>query len=449
MQRTFDLIVIGTGSGGSAAAMKCKKAGWEVAIIDSRPFGGTCALRGCDPKKVLVGAADMIERAERMNGKGITSTPSINWQELMAFKRTFTEPVSANREKGFKKSGIYTFHGQASFTGEDTIRIREDILTGKKILIASGAKPVPLPIEGSEHLIHSDEFLELDELPARLIFVGGGYISFEFAHIAARAGAEVHIIQRGERVLGNFEQELVDLLMEKSKEIGIHIHLNSEVKSVEKKADSFIVTAMTGKDSLELEGDLVIHGAGRIPAIDDLQLEKGNVEWEKGGITVNGYLQSVSNPNVYAAGDAASTEGLPLTPIASMESHVVASNLLKGNYRSPNYKVMPTVVFTLPKLASVGLSEDEARKQKHNIRVNKFDTSDWYTYRRTNERYAMAKIIIDEDSDQILGAHLLSEEADELINHFATAIQFKLTTRDLKQMIYAYPTAASDLSYML
>ncbi|EIM05830.1 regulatory protein [Planococcus antarcticus DSM 14505] len=449
MEKIFDLIVIGTGSGGSAAAMKCKKAGWEVAIIDSRPFGGTCALRGCDPKKLLVGAADMIESTRRMEGKGIPSTVTIDWPELMAFKRTFTEPVPESREKGFGKAGIHTFHGQASFVSEDTIQIGEDVLTGKNFLIASGAKPVSLPITGSEYLVLSDEFLELDELPARLIFVGGGYVSFEFAHIAARAGVEVHIVQRGERPLENFEPELVDVLMEKSKAIGIHIHLNSEVKSVEKKSDSFIVTAMTGDESLELEGDLVIHGAGRIPAIDDIQLEKANVEWSKGGIAVNEYLQSVSNSRVYAAGDAAATAGLPLTPIASMESHVVASNLLKGNHRSPSYKVMPTVVFTLPKLASVGLSEDEARKKGHNIRVNKFDTSDWYTYKRTNEQYAMAKILIDEDSDLILGAHLISEEADELINHFATAIQFKLTTNDLKQMIYAYPTAASDLAYMI
>lgn len=449
MEEKFDLIVIGTGSGGSAAAMKCRKAGWKVAIIDARPFGGTCAIRGCDPKKLLVGAAEMIENVERMSGKGVASTATIDWPELMAFKRTFTEPVPENREKGFEKAGIQTYHGKAFFVSEDKIQVGEDILTGKYILIANGAKPVPLPIAGSEHLILSDEFLELDELPARLIFVGGGYISFEFAHIAARAGAEVHVIQRGERPLRNFDGELVDLLMEKSKEIGIHIHLNSEVKSIEKKGAGFTVTAVNGEESLELESDLVIHGAGRIPAIDDMQLETGNVKWEKEGVSVNSYLQSVSNPRVYAAGDAAATEGLPLTPIASMESHVVASNLLKGNQRSPNYKVMPTVVFTLPKLASVGLSEEEARKKGYKIRVNKFDTSDWYTYKRTNERYAMAKVIIDEDTEQILGAHLISEEADELINHFATAIQFNLTTQDLKQVIYAYPTAASDLAYML
>ncbi|MCG1010780.1 NAD(P)/FAD-dependent oxidoreductase [Salinicoccus sp. ID82-1] len=449
MKYDFDLIVVGTGSAATTAAMKCRDAGWEVAMIDSRPYGGTCPLRGCDPKKVLVGAAEMIDDTERMNGKGITSGTAINWSELMDFKRTFTEPVPEGKIESLKKAGIHTFHGRASFMDEETIQVEDDQLKGKHILIATGAKPVELPIEGTEHLTYSDEFLELDELPSKLIFVGGGYISFEFAHIAARAGAEVHIIQRGERPLKNFEPELVDLLVKSSEENGIQVHLNTEVKSIRKADDSFTVEGEKNGEPFELEGDCVVHGAGRVPEIDDLDLEKGNVDSEKNGVSVNEYLQSVSNPRVYAAGDAAATKGLPLTPIASMESQVVAANLLDGNQQKPDYEVMPSVVFTLPKLSAVGLSEEAAREQGYNIRVNKIDTAEWYTYKRTNEKYAMVKIIIDEDTDQVLGAHLLSREADELINHFATTIHFKLKTADLKQVTYAYPTAASDIGSML
>ena len=449
MKTNFDLVVVGTGSAASTAAMECREAGWEVAMIDSRPFGGTCPLRGCDPKKVLVGAAEMIDGVERMRGKGVAHGATIDWSELMAFKRTFTEPVPDGTAKKLHEAGIHTFHGQASFVDEETIQVGDNQLTGKHILITSGVKPVELPIEGIKHLTYSDEFLELDELPSKVVFVGGGYISFEFAHIAARAGAEVHIIQRGERPLKNFEPELVDLLVKRSEENGIQIHLNTEVKSIEKTESSFTVEGTQGEESFKLEGDLVVHGAGHVPEIDDLDLEKGNVDREKEGVSVNEYLQSISNARVYAAGDAAATKGLPLTPIASMESQVVATNLLNGNQRTSNYEVMPSVVFSLPKLSAVGLSEESARDQGYNIRVNKIDTSEWYTYKRTNERYAMVKIIIDEDKDQVLGAHLLSREADELINHFATAIQFKLKTEDLKQMIYAYPTAASDLGSML
>ncbi|MBP1154884.1 MULTISPECIES: NAD(P)/FAD-dependent oxidoreductase [unclassified Paenibacillus] len=449
MEHIFDLIVIGTGSAGSIAASQCNHAGWKVAMIDSRPFGGTCQLRGCDPKKVLVGAAEIIDWTQRMKGNGLASEGQMNWPDLMAFKRTFTDPAPEAREQKFIESGIQTFHGEAAFLSEDQVQVGSHRLKGKNIFIASGAKPTPLPIEGGEHLTYSDAFLELDQLPEKIVFIGGGYISFEFAHIAARAGSEVHILHRGERPLASFDPDLVDLLIQKSQEIGIQLHLNTEVRSIEKQGDQFIVKGTHDGTGTQWEGGLVVHGAGRTPELEHMDLEKGNVASESNGVTVNPYLQSMSNPRVYAAGDAAATEGLPLTPIANMESHAVASNLLKGNHIIPDYKVMPTVVFTIPKIASVGLTEKKALQMGYDISINKIDTSGWYTYKRTNEKYAMAKVIIDKQTKRILGAHLLSNEADELINHFATAIQFDLTTTDIKKMIYAYPTSASDLSHML
>src|SRR2546425_613916 len=177
MKRKFDLIVIGTGTAGSAAANQCRKAGWEVAIIDSRPFGGTCALRGCDPKKVLVGAAELIDWIRRMEGEGVSSKEAkIDWSSLMRFKRTFTDPVPDNREKGYAKAGIAAFHGRTHFLDQTSLQVGDDTLTGRFILIAAGAKPATLDISGEEHLTTSDEFLELEQLPQRIIFVGGGYI---------------------------------------------------------------------------------------------------------------------------------------------------------------------------------------------------------------------------------------------------------------------------------
>ena len=195
----YDLIVIGTGVAASTVAWECYSAGWKIAIIDSRPFGGTCALRGCDPKKVLVGAAEVIDWNHRMGDKGISNTNDIHikWPELMHFKRSFTEPVPKAREDQFSNAAIATFHGHASFTDATTIKVTEKkdgggtdhVLNGKYILVATGAKPAKLNIPGEEHVTISDQFLELDYLPERIVFIGGGYISFEFAHIAARAGA--------------------------------------------------------------------------------------------------------------------------------------------------------------------------------------------------------------------------------------------------------------------
>ena len=450
MEKKFDLIVIGTGAGGSTVAHKCRKEGWDVAIIDSRPFGGTCALRGCDPKKVLVGAADLIDWTRRMEGKGISSkSTEIAWQELMRFKRTFTEPVPENREKGYAKAGIIAYHGRTSFINQTTVRVGDNTLTARFVHIAAGAKPAALGIPGEEHLTTSDQFLEMEQLPKRIIFVGGGYIAFEFAHIAARASAKVQILHRGARPLEGFDPDLVNSLVQATRELGVDLRLNTAVRSIEKDGDRFIVNASTEHGKQTIEADMVMHSAGRVPDIDDMNLEKAGVEHDKKGVVVNEYLQSVSNPAIYAAGDAAASGGLPLTPVATMEGHVVASNLLKGNHRTPNQMGVPTVVFTLPPLSSVGLQEEAARQQGLKFTVKYEDTSGWYSSRRVGLKYSGFKTLVEEGGGRILGAHLLGAHAEEVINIFALAIRSGLNADDLKTMIYAYPTSASDISYMV
>jgi glutathione reductase (NADPH) len=459
----FDIIVIGTGVAASTVAHKCCSEGWKVAVIDSRPFGGTCALRGCDPKKVLVGAAEVIDMNKRMKGKGIKTNgvPAINWQELMRFKRSFTEPVPESREKSFQKAGIITFHGRARFTGSTTLKLRNnESLEGRYILIAAGAEPVKLNIAGEQYLTTSDQFLELDQLPDRIVFVGGGYISFEFAHVAARAGVKaVTIIHRGTRPLENFDLDLVNMLVEGTRNLGINVMLQTEVKGIEKKESSsagkkFVVNiASKGDDSRKnersIDADMVVHSAGRTPEIEDLELEKAGIEYEKKGIKVNEHLQSVSNPAVYAAGDCAASGGLPLTPIASYEGQIVADNLLKASKVAADYKGTPSVVFTIPPLASVGLSEENARKMGLKFKANHSSTSEWYSSRRINESHSGFKVLIEQDTDNILGAHLLGPHADEVINIFAMAIRLELTASDLRKALWSYPTNSSDITYML
>lgn len=447
--RQFDLIVIGTGASSSTVAGKCAASGWKVAQIDELPFGGTCALRGCDPKKVLVGAADLVDWNRRMQGSGVLSNATIDWQELMQFKQTFTEPVPESREKGMLDAGITPFHGHARFIDESTIQVNDQQLTGTKFLIATGAKPAEIPIDGFEHLKTSTEFLDLDELPETIVFVGGGYISFEFAFVAALVGAKVHILHRGDRPLEGFDPDLVDLLMKKAKELGIEIHLNAEVKKISQSGANYEVTANRKTEQISITGDLVVHGAGRVPNIDGLDLETAGVESSRRGVVVNEYLQSTSNPRVYSAGDAAATQGKPLTPVASYESRIVAANLLEGNHRKVNYPVQPTVVFTVPPLASVGISETEAKSQGIDVDVHQGQMDSWYTYRRINESYAAYKTIFDKETGRILGAHLLGTKSEEIINLFAMAINQRLTASDLQEMIYSYPTHSSDIKYMV
>lgn len=450
MTKKFDLVAIGTGSGASAVASRCRKAGWQVAIVDSRPFGGTCALRGCDPKKVLVGAAEAVDWVRRMQNQGIRGEQvRIDWPELMRFKKLFTAPVPKHRQEGFAKAGIAAFHGRARFVGPTAIQVGDDVLQARHVVVATGQRPATLKIPGADHVITSDQFLELDQLPRRIVFIGGGYISFEFAHVAARAGAQVTLLHRGPRPLPRFDPDLVDKLVKRTRELGVDVRLQTQAEAIEKDGNRFILRASAPGGRQAFEAEMVVHGAGRVPEIDDLNLEKAGVQWDVRGVKVNEYLQSISNPAVYAAGDAAASGGPPLTPVAGYEGQIVAANLLEGNHQKPDYSGIPTVAFTIPPLAAVGLEERAAREQGLRFKLNYQETSGWYSSRRVNERCSAFKVLVEEETGRILGAHLLGPHADELINLFALAIRSGLRATDLKEMLFAYPTHASDVRYML
>jgi glutathione reductase (NADPH) len=449
-KRQFDLVVIGTGSAATTGAFKCRAAGWSVAVVDCRPFGGTCALRGCDPKKVLVGAAALIDWVRRMDRKGIHGNNArIGWSELMRFKRTFTDPVHEEREKSFAKAGIDSFHGVARFTDPTQLQVGEEVLEGRRILIAAGAKPQKLNIPGEQYLTTSEQFLELDSLPRRILFVGGGYISFEFAHVSVRCGADVAILHRAERPLERFDADLVEQLVQKTRQLGVDVQLGNKVEAIEKKNDHLRVCASSEGGKREFQADMVVHGAGRVADIDELNLPAAGVESEESGVKVNEYLQSVSNPAVYAAGDAASSGLPPLTPVAVYEGTIAASNLLKGNLTKIRYIPIPTVVFTVPPLAAVGMTEHAAQERDLRFRIHRENTGSWYSSRRVAEDCSGFKVLTEEGTNRVLGAHVLGPEADELINVFALAIQSEMTAETLKQTIFAYPTHGSDVAYML
>lgn len=450
MTKKFDVIVIGTGSAASMVALRCSGAGWRVAIVDARPFGGTCSLRGCDPKKVLVGAAEAFDWSRRMQGKGIKAAKlQMDWSDLMRFKRSFTEPVPQRREEEFANAGIAPFHGRARFTGPTTIEVAQEKLEGRHVVIAAGQLPANLEIPGAEHLTTSDQFMELTELPRRILFIGGGYIAFEFAHLAALAGSQVTVLHRSSRPLALFDPDLVDQLIERTRELGIDLHLETEAVGIEKSSAESIVRASRAGQPFNFQADLVVHAAGRVPEINDLNLDAAGIEWDKRGVRVNQFLQSVSNPAVYAAGDAAASGGPPLSPVASYEGRVVAANLLKGNHQTANYLGLPSIVFTIPPLAAVGLSERAANDQNLKFRVKMESTSNLPWSRRIAETHSGYKVLVEEGTDRILGAHILGTGAAEVINLFAVAIRSGIHATDLKHTLFAYPTSGSTVTRML
>jgi glutathione reductase (NADPH) len=447
----FDLIVLGVGMAAVSAANKCAAAGWSVAVVDELPYGGTCALRGCDPKKMLRRGAEIIDAARLMQDNGINPGEiRIDWADLVAFTRTFTGKMPGKIEASLDDKGVTTLHGSARFVDENTIEIDgKERLQADHILIATGSKPRPIDIPGAAHLTDSTEFMRMETLPKRILFIGGGFISFEFAHIAARAGSKVCIVDRGERPLKGFDVDLVERLVKRGGEVGVKVRRRTSLKSIRRDGSSYLVTVETDNQTEDLQADLVVHGAGRVPAIDQLDLSAAAIEASASGIAVNEYLQSRSNTAVYAAGDAADTQGAPLTPVAVFEGKVAASNMLKGNQTEPDYKGVPSVVFTIPELARVGMLEEEAIEAGYQVRVAENDTSGWYSNIRVGENCAGTKIIIDDDTDKILGGHLLGHGYGELVNFLGLAMRLGLTTGDLKKMVSAYPSVGSDLGSML
>ena len=447
-KKDFDVFVIGSGIAGQTVAKACAKAGKKVAIADNREFGGTCANRGCDPKKVLLGATEVLEAAQNLKGNGIGAEPKLIWKKLQKFKETFTKDIPADTEANLKKLGIKMFHQSPKFLNEQTLSVEGKTISADTIVIATGNAPRSLSFKGYKYLKKSDDFLNLKKLPKTITFLGAGYVGMEFAHMAARAGAKVTVVDSGKRPLSSFDEDLVKELTSYSEKIGIDFIFGVETTSVKKNGKNFKLTYKKGSKYKTLKSRMVFNTAGRIPSISELDLEKGRVKFNDNGIETNTFLQSKSNLNVYACGDV-SDNGLPLTPLSGREGYVVAENILNDNNKELKIPVVPSVVFTLPNLASVGYAEAAAKDRYKKVLVKKGWVSEWYNAKRINAPVYAYKIILNERTEEIVGAHILGPEAGETINIFAMAINAKMTAKQIKQTIFTYPSWANDVKSMV
>lgn len=450
MRTSFDVIILGSGPSANSIASACAKAGRSVALIDKREIGGVCALRGCNPKKVLVRAAELVDWARRAQGKLIAPCDvTIDWRQLIEFKREFTEGVTDSKTERFEELGIEVIQGEARFTGRQTLEVNGIALQAESIVLGTGARPATLGIEGEDLVMHSEDFLDTEMLPRRILFVGGGYISLEFAHIARRAGAEVQIYESGPRVLSGFEEDLVDRLVEHSRSLDIAIHTEREVRAIRRGDEGLRVTITSGDETEEMVTDMVVHGGGRVPSVDGLNLEAAEVTTDEQGVVVNAYLQSVSNPNVFATGDVASSGQPKLTPVANEQGSTVARSLTGNRLYLPDYGVVPRVAFTIPALASVGITESQARDMGLAYEVRAEDIREWSSIRKVGGDVAAYKILVEKETDRLLGAHLLAPDAAETINLFALAMKYGHTATELKSVLFGFPTFAHDVRSML
>jgi len=451
MATSYDVIVLGAGNAGFAPAGIAKEAGKSVLVVESWDFGGTCPIRGCVPKKVLVAAGESLHHInEAGNHKIDASFNAVDWPALIARKETFIEGVPKMFEDSLANREIDTIAGKAKFTSPNTIEVNGDSYEGGQFVIATGSTQMHLPIEGFELTITSDDILLNNEQPESIIFIGAGVIGLEFSHVYARAGTKVTVLELAPRPLPRLDEDAVNALTEESKRIGIDIRCGVNTKKIEKTGNGFKVTFEEDGKEHSIEAAVVANGAGRIAAVEDLDLDAAGIDHERHVIAINEHLQSTFNPAVYVAGDANAASGPQLSPVASYEGRIVGNNLVEGNQKqTADYLTVPSCVFTTPALASVGYQEADAEAAGLKFEVKANDMATWRSAKTYNERAAYAKVLVEEGTGKILGAHLVGHGAQETIHIFQFAMLHGVTADKLKNNLWAYPTFASDIKFLV
>lgn len=441
----YDMVVIGGGNTGLATAYRVARAGRRVALVDKGPVGGLCSLAGCNPKKVFVRASEVLDtvRAAARHGVDVGNI-SIDWQTVWKRKHSFTDPVPESTEKSLANAGIERVRGVARFVDEETIQVGDEELQAEAFVIATGSRPRPVEIAGGELLKISDDVLELQDPPKRMVIIGSGVVAFEFAHVLARLGTKVTVLMRSRGGLSGFDDNFARVALEFTRDhLGVEFKPMTAVTSISRHGSDYRVECQCESREEILEADFVLNAAGRVAAIEELNLPAANVEANQRGVVVDPFLRSTTNRRVFAGGDA---HGLrQLSPVASYEGRVIAQNFLEGDVRQADYTTIPQAIFITPPLASVGMTETIAREMGIDITVHTADMSKWMVYSIAGEPIARAQVVVEARSGKILGAQLFGAAASENIHFFALAIQCGVTARHLSEMVYAYPTFASAI----
>jgi glutathione reductase (NADPH) len=449
MKSDYDLVVIGAGNAGQTAAGIARDAGWSVLVVEARDVGGTCPLRGCVPKKVLVAAAEIFDQITRASAHRIrVGKPRLDWKRLIARKQTFVAGVPAAMEKSLKQRGIDVLHDRARFVGPREVAVGGRRISARKILVSNGSKPRLLPIPGADAVITSDDILDLKRLPRSVVFIGAGVIGLEFTHVFARAGARVTILEVTPRPLPALDPDCVDVLIGATRALGVKVLTGVEVQAIEKRGAKRVVRFRHQGRSRSLQTDCVANGAGRVADVEALDPDAAGIRHDGPTVDLDEFLRSRSNPDVFFAGDAIATKP-QLSAVATYEGRIVGRNLTTEPMISPEYRSIPSVVFSVPALATVGLTEEQAQTQGLGFEAKKNDMREWRSARTYAETTAFAKVLIEKPSRRILGAHLLGHGAAETIHAFAFAIKHGLTADVLRDTVYAYPTFHSDVKFLV
>ncbi len=386
---------------------------------------------------MLVSTVELFWRTRRAGALGLTGVEGVglNWAAIIERKNKIVESGSQGTKASLEKKDITVLEGRARFTGPSELLVGERKVTAERFLIATGSSPARPPLPGMEWAITSDELLDLKILPRRMVVIGGGAIGMELGFCFARAGAHVTILQKGPRVLPPADDEMRDALVAIGREIGMEFYTGVNVTRV--LPDRTVEAEVNGA-ARRFSAEVVLVASGRPPNVAHLNLGNANVELERGGVKVNGFLQSPSAPHVYAAGDVIGR--LQHSPVAWYEGEMAAHNALKGNTRQVDFSVFPSAIFTIPALAQVGLTEAEARAQGFKVAVNRSPMKHNPAAGVRDETEGLTKVVCEEGTDRILGVHVLGPEAEDLIQIASVAMRGGLTRASVGAMHYVFPT---------
>ena len=441
----YDLLTIGAGSGGVAGSRRAASYGARVAICEELRVGGTCVLRGCVPKKLLVYGAQFADAFADAAGFGWSVPPAkFDWPSLIAAKDREIGRLSQIYVAMLKQSGVEIIDGRAVVCDPHTVEVAGRTYTADKILVAVGGHPTVPDIPGIEHVISSNEALDLPHLPRRIVIVGGGYIAVEFAGIFSGLGSEVVEIIRREELLYGFDDDLRVMLAQEMRNRGIELHARTQISRILKAPHGgFSVFTAIGQ---EIAADLVMYATGRRPNTRGLGLAEAGVALDANGAVVVDEWQRSTVPNIYAVGDV--TDRLNLTPVAIAEGRAIAETLYNGNPTKMNHKDVPTAVFSQPPIGTVGLSEAEARRTDRPIDVYCARFKPMKNTLSGRDERTFVKLVVDGETDRVLGCHMLGQDSPEIIQGLAIAVKCGATKSQFDQTVGIHPSAAEEFVTM-
>lgn len=444
MTYDYDLFVIGAGSGGVRASRIAASFGAKVAVAEEFRVGGTCVIRGCVPKKLLVYASHFGEDMHAAEGYGWTvGKSSFDWKTLIANKDVEIDRLNGLYLNTLSSNNVTLFEARATIVDAHTVDVGGKKITADKILVAVGGWPTMPDVPGIEHAISSNEALHLDEQPEHVAIVGGGYIAVEFAGIFAGLGSKVTQLYRGEQILRGFDNDIQNHLANEMRNKGIDVRTQTNVTKIE-KTDKGLTLTLTDDSTLDV--DAVMYATGRAPNTKGLGLENAGVELaNNGAIKVDAYSKT-NIDNIYAVGDV--TDRIQLTPVAIKEGHAFALTVFGGTPTSPALEPVPTAVFSNPPIGTVGLSETEAREQGYDVAIFKSSFRPMkYTLTDVAER-SMTKLVVDKKTDRVLGAHMIGMDAAEIIQGIGIAVKAGLTKTDFDTTVAVHPSSAEEFVLM-